>query len=138
MKKSKKVIKWINTGIFPMDVMLSVGFSYDEIVKHLKTIKADGWLRAIAEDRNLFTEGSGFALKRTVTDAKNGKSVRYFYLILPSQFDFTDYAYCILAHEILHICQFMLPDMLDRNLEHEAEAYLHTHLMQQALKELRK
>jgi hypothetical protein len=32
----------------------------------------------------------------------------------------------------------MLPDMLNRNQEFECEAYIHTHIMQQTLKVMRK
>lgn len=34
-----------------------------------------------------------------------------------------------LAHEVLHLCQAFLPTYLDRDEEHEAEAYLHSHIM---------
>jgi hypothetical protein len=34
-----------------------------------------------------------------------------------------------LAHELLHLCQEFLPMFLDRDVEHEAEAYFHTNLM---------
>ena len=52
-------------------------------------------------------------------------------------FDFSDWSMCTLAHECLHITQFMLPEILDRNREYECEAYLHTHIMEQALNKLR-
>lgn len=60
-----------------------------------------------------------------------------FYIYIGEEFKFTDYEYCKLAHEVLHICQFLLPDFLDRNREFESEAYLHTHLMEQCLKAIR-
>lgn len=33
-----------------------------------------------------------------------------------------------LCHEVLHLCQELLPKYLDRNLEKEAEAYFHSHI----------
>jgi len=60
-----------------------------------------------------------------------------FYIILTEEFDFSDYAYCKLAHEVLHICQFILPDILNRDREYECEAYLHTHIMMQCLNQIR-
>lgn len=61
----------------------------------------------------------------------------FFFIIIP-RFDFDDDdCFVKLAHEIVHICQFFLPDVLNRNTEIECEAYLHTHIMRQALKKLR-
>ena len=34
-----------------------------------------------------------------------------------------------IAHEVLHLCQEYLPKFLNRDEEHEAEAYFHTHVM---------
>jgi hypothetical protein len=39
-----------------------------------------------------------------------------------------------LAHEVLHLCQEYLPIFLDRDEEHEAEAYFHTHIMTSIIK----
>ena len=38
MKKSHKIINWINFGIFHGYCMLSVGFKYDEIIKELNNL----------------------------------------------------------------------------------------------------
>lgn len=39
-----------------------------------------------------------------------------------------------LAHEVLHLCQEFLPNFLNRDEEHEAEAYFHTYIMHWVVK----
>lgn len=136
-KLSNKELHWLDTGIFPATVMFSCGFSFDEIIEILKEKKATDWLTGLDNDKQLIETGNYFGLRRDLEDTKTGKRTTLFYLILKPRFAFTDEQYCILAHEILHICQFLLPDVLDRNKEIEAEAYLHTHLMSNILKILR-
>lgn len=137
MKKSKPLLTWIDAGIFPCKIMLSVGFDYSTINKHLTKVKAFDWKMGISQDKELIEGGTCFSLKRTVENKKTGKGVTYFYVIITRLFDFSDWDMVMLAHEILHTCQFMLPELLDRNREYECEAYLHSHLMTQALKLLR-
>lgn len=135
-QKQYKIIHWLNTGIFPDDILFSIGFAYEELIKNLKKLKADGWATGIQNDKNLI-EGSTFiAMKREYVNAK-GRTMTNFYIIIKNPFPFTDESYCFLAHEVLHICQFMLPDFLSRDREIECEAYLHTHLMTQCLKAIR-
>ena len=51
-------------------------------------------------------------------------------LILKKTLDFKNPdAVITVAHEVLHLCQEFLPTFLDRDEEHEAEAYFHTHIM---------
>jgi hypothetical protein len=128
-----KVIEWINTGIFPATIMLSVGFDYHRIINELNELNAHEWVGPIdtEEDKALLEQGKNFALKRE----HNGRT--YFYIIFIDDFGFTDYEMCKLAHEVLHICQFMLPDFLDVLREYECYAYTHTHIMEQCLKKLR-
>lgn len=137
--KSDKMIYWLDTGIFTATVMFSVGYKYEEIIAYCKKKKAIGWDIAISQDsdRRLIESGNAFGLKRTLENTKTGKTVTYFFIILTEQFDFSDWAMVTLAHECLHICQFMLPDMLDRDREYEAEAYFHSYLMTECLKRLR-
>ncbi len=137
MKQSDKVITWINAGIFPATVMFSCGFGYEEIMKHLKKLKADQWIAGISNEKSLIDSGSKFGLKRVIENNKTGKTVTLFYIIYKPLFKYTDEDYITLAHEVLHICQFMLPDILDRNREYEAEAYLHSYLMEKCLQSLK-
>jgi hypothetical protein len=137
--KGKKVVQHmagIDTGIFPCRILFCHGFSYDEIMGKLKKQKAPDWVAGLADDKALIDGGRCFSLKREVENKQNQK-VTLFYIIITRQFDFSDWDMCMLAHEVLHTCQFMLPDILDRDREFECEAYLHTHIMTQCLKILR-
>lgn len=137
-KKATKIIKWLDTGIFPASIMLSVGFNYDEISYHLTKMKAWPWKTALSLDKPLIDGGNNFALRRIIENKKTKEiERRLFYLILKTPFNFSDYDYCKLAHECVHLCQFILPDMLDREREYECEAYLHTHIMKQCLDAIR-
>lgn len=137
-KISYKIQYFLNTGIFPATICFNCGFTYDEIISVLKKKKANEWILPIENDKSLIDSGKNFALARTMVNTKTGKEVKFFYIILIDRFKLTDYEMCILAHEILHICQFMLPAILNRNKETECEAYLHTYLMEDILKILRK
>jgi len=132
----RKQLHTLDAGIFPFKVMLSSGFTYDEIIKELKKQKCDQWALGLRDDKEFIGGGKNFALHRNINHPKNGEST-FFYIIFIEPFNFSDWSMCKLAHEVLHICQFMLPLMLDRNREYECEAYLHSHLMEQALKKLR-
>jgi hypothetical protein len=134
--KFKKQFHTLDAGIFPYKILLSSGFSYDEILKELKKQKCDQWALGLRDDRALIASGKNFALHRTITHPKKGEYT-FFYIIFVEPFNFCDWSMCKLAHEVLHICQFMLPLMLDRTKEYECEAYLHTYIMEQALKKLR-
>lgn len=136
MKKTTKVISWLNMGSFPGYTMFILGFSFDQVKKHLKKKKATEWLDAFEWAIKENTGSGCWANQMTLENKKTKVVKQYFIIYLPS-FDFSDYAYAKLAHECLHICQFYLPDILDRNKEHEAECYLHTHLMMQIMKEIR-
>jgi len=141
-----KIIEFLNFGIFPGTVLFAHGMGYDELAATIrKNYKSKRWKDehnfwefAISGDKKLIDSGSHFALKRECENPKTGQTKTFYYLIIKRPFDFSDYDYCILAHEILHLCQFHLPDILNRDREIEAEAYLHTHLMQQALDIIRK
>lgn len=130
-----KIIRTLNAGIFPPKIIFSVGFGYDELIKKLSKYN-DGWETALKEDKELIDSQKYLALKRTVT-IKNKKPVEYYYIIIREQFLFTDSSMCMLAHEVLHICQFFLPSVLEMDREIECVAYTHTHIMQQCLMELR-
>ena len=136
MKKRTQILHWINNGCYPGYIMFSCGFTHDELCKLLKTKKADGWLRGINGDKKLFDECKGLASQRTITDQKTGKEITLMYLYLKNSFEFTDEDYIVLSHEVLHLCQFFLPDLM-KNREIEAESYYHSHIMRQCLQILR-
>lgn len=134
MKSAPKVLHWLDFGIFPGYCLFSCGFSQSELISELKKKKADDWLLGLSNDK-VIPKKCG--LRRDIENKKTGESKTMHYIIHQPRFTFSDYDFTVLAHEIVHICQFYLPDVLDRNLEIEAEAYLHTHLMTQCLKALR-
>lgn len=139
MSKTKVVkgVYWFDTGIFPATVMFVFGFTYDELLIELKKKKAHTWSAALSEDKELMGKSNYLAMKRCLTNTKTGKSVDHYIIKIREPFKFTDFEYCKLAHEVLHVCQYLLPDILDRTKEHEAEAYLHTYLMKKCLTALR-
>ncbi len=137
MKKNKlKVIQWLNMGSYPGYTVFIMGFSFDEVKKILKKKKALDWLNAFNHAIKLNTENGCWANGTTMENIKTAE-IKYYYFIYIPAFDFKDYDYIKLSHEVLHICQFYLPAILDRNKEHEAECYLHSHLMQQCLNAIR-
>ena len=138
--KSGKVMAWINFGIFPGFVMLSVGRKYDEIMQVLKDAGEDAemYYVGLSDAPEVFESGFNFARARSVVNDDDTNERWVYYIILTREFDFSDEAMGTLAHEVLHICQYYLPWVLDRNKEQEAEAYLHTHIFMTALDHLRK
>lgn len=134
-KKSDKVFAVIDSGIFNAMILFSCGFSYNELMKHLKSQDCQDWALAIKDDKDTMADGDHWALKRIVKEGK--ATYTYFYIFFRHQFDFSDHSMVVLAHECLHICQFLLPEFLDRDREVECEAYLHSHLMMQCLNVLR-
>lgn len=137
MKKVVKCLYWFDMGIFPGTVCFSCGFSYEEIMKEFSKKKAFGWDIALSTDKQLIESGNWFGLKRVMENKKTGKEIEFYYIILKNTFTFSDEDFIKLSHEVLHICQFFLPDILNRDKETEAEAYLHTYLMRKCVAALR-
>lgn len=132
------VLKWFDFGIFPGMCMFSIGYKYTELMTELRKRSRNDrdWHRAMDGDEELFEGAQYIALSKTMEDTNTGERSYYYYIVIDS-FDFSDYDFCRLAHECLHICQFFLPRALDRNKEHEAECYLHTHIMRKCLQIMR-
>jgi len=129
---ARQLITYLNFGSFPGMIQFSSGFTYDEIMEIQKDQEdAEDWRSALKDDKELIDSGKYFGLVRELDGHQ------YYYIILTGFFDFSDDAMIILAHEILHLCQFRLRDTLDRNMEIEAEAYTHSHIMRQCLNALR-
>lgn len=121
----------VNFGQFQGKICFSCGFTVKELIEHFKKQECKEWAAGLRSVEHLGPEVLGQASKRTY------KNVELFYLILRDPFKFTDQEYITLAHEVLHLVQFRLRDILDRDQETECEAYLHTHIMQQILSALR-
>lgn len=146
-KKNKKVenisgkMFFLDTGIYPGTILVAYNMKYDDIINELNIEGSDSsyWLLGIEEDQELIDNktSSALALSRTIVNDKLNETKKLYYIILKKPFEYTDEDYCVLAHEVLHICQFHLPDLLNRNNEFESEAYLHTYLMRNILKKIR-
>lgn len=145
-KVKKKMVRFLDMGTFPGTVLFSAGFTTEEFYAHIEKnyktgrwAKQDGseiWLDGIRGEKAKFATNNYWAAYRRLEHPKHGKK-NCFYILIFDEFKFTDEEMIKLAHECLHICQFYLPDVLNRDQEIEAEAYLHSHLMRQCLKELR-
>lgn len=135
-KVSKSKIRYINCEVFPVTVMFSVKNRHAEIIKHLKKHKASEWIAAIDGEEDFWNSTYMHASKRDIR-TKAGKMKSFFFLQIRDDFDFSDDMMCDLAHECVHLCQFIMPLFLDRNKEIEAEAYFHSFLMGKCLKILR-
>ena len=122
-------------GIFPADILFSCGFNYKELCRMLEENNLKDWLKAVKQNKELIQNVGWCAIRTTVKS--NGAKTPFFLIISTELFDFSDNSYCILAHESLHICQYALPDFIDRTQELEAEAYLHSHIMGQCLANIR-
>ena len=139
-KKPNAGLKFLDTGIFPGTVLFCYNYTYDKLIERLHKVEkqygSTGWSVGIEYDKDLMEKTQKLAMKREVNHPDFGERT-LFYIWWTDEFKFEDYDYYALAHECLHICQFYLPDLLERNREFEAEAYLHTHLMKQCLQAIR-
>lgn len=131
--KPVRVITSLNFGIYPGHCLFSCGYTYEGIYRHFKKTNQE-WLGAIESKAEDIRLNKNMASKVVMENLKTGETKTFFFIVFHECFDFTDYFYAKLAHEVLHILQFYTPDVFDRNREIEAEAYLHTHLMMQALR----
>lgn len=138
MKKVKKRLKVINSldmGMFGGYVMVLAGFSFNEALAKMRKVKTNGqWIEAFESKGSAFIDSVEWcAFSITYENTKTGVERNFYFIYLKNSFDFSDESYCKLAHEVLHICQFYLPRILNRDKEIEAEAYLHTHIMSKCL-----
>jgi hypothetical protein len=132
-KKDLKILEWIPMGCFPGYLMFNYRFKYKELMQELDNIEATEYIRAFSEDQH-HIDNVWCVMSREMENTVTGEKVTYIMLNIPDEFDFEEpYSYCKLAHEIVHVCQFHLPAILDRNVEIEAEAYFHTFLMEKVL-----
>ena len=138
MAKHKHKSFSLNFGIFHGHVLCVVSNDWTkslEIEKaRLKKEKQIGWLWFCDQIQESISDNKvyGMAMMR------DGEHGIYFGLFM-REFDFNNTEHhVVLAHECLHLCQYHLVDFIDRNIEHEAEAYTHSHLMSQFYNQIRK
>ena len=120
----------INFGIFPGIISFTCGYTIKQIKKIYNGQGCKDWTAAL-KDVELVDSCLGMAMHRI------HKGSNYWYCILRDPFTFTDQEMVTLSHEVLHLVQFRLNGVLDRDREFECEAYLHTHIMTQILDQLR-
>jgi hypothetical protein len=141
MKKKKKVVRLLRCfkmGSFPPMILFSIGFSGEEIIKILKKQKAKEWVTGIKGEEDYINKVKYCALHREIINTETERPVKnLYYLIFTEPFMFTDQSYSILAHEVLHVVQFALKDILDIKDEYEAFAYTHTFVMDKCMELIR-
>jgi hypothetical protein len=140
----------------PERVIVVKGFSYDEVVdwfksefsttdhKKLSKIKEyfiwyhdhlDMFKKVQSNIDNALLKESTIAGSYQSADLPNVPGCKFRMIILKHDLEITNpHNVITLAHEVLHLCQEYLPIFLDRDEEHEAEAYFHTHIMTNIIK----
>lgn len=138
-KKESRVVTYLNAGIFERECLFICGYTVDQALAWLKRKKHFHYYMGLDQDdirKMMNGDLLGLYFCQTVNMKGTKKTGEYHYILLKKPFTKTSEDYITLAHECLHFCQQILPDILDRNVEYEAEAHLHSHLMQQCLKAL--
>lgn len=118
----KKIINTINFGILPGYALVSIGGTTKEVLEKEKDKQWKFYLQTLVD--------SGLEINfcnRTEIDG-----VTYFSLFIENKKN--ENWYSVLAHELLHMCQFLCNQhCVDMIQEKEMVAYLHTHLMNQII-----
>lgn len=126
----------IDFGTFDGKILFSCGFQIKELIAELSKQDCGEWNKGLKIDSKMFHKGAcAYASKYNFN--VDGEKRTYYYLIIKDPFNFTDQEYTTLAHECLHLVQFRLIDILNRDNELECEAYLHSYLMNKCLSHLR-
>lgn len=138
--KTHSVVHWLNHGCYPGYTCLIYAMKHKEAREVIKeTYKDDNtaeserdWLFAfdVLDENNFKPSGnSGFCSYVTLEDGDDLKILRFIWI---NNFDFTTESYAMIAHEVMHLCQFFLPTITpDR--EKEMEAHFHTYMMTQII-----
>ena len=130
----KNCIENLDTGIFFANVCFVYNKSHNEVRDYFDKKRFYDWFAGLTGDEKIFKDSKWFALSRKLEDVSGRKPDKnLFYLVINDKWNPCPENYIKLAHECLHLCQFILPAFLDRDREIEAEAYLHSHLMRQVL-----
>lgn len=118
-------------GVFWGHTLMCLGFDLDQIKRRLRN-SAGSWLNWIVAEsktvRDHIDSGcAGFVLSGHLRGRK-------YNLLWIRSWSGSSHDHVVLAHEVVHLCQFVLPDFIDRGREIEAEAYHHTYFMEEFLK----
>lgn len=136
-------------------IVVVKGYDYEEVVDWFKDLCATTKKKKLSEIKDHFVWYNSMldcfkqtkkeldnAMDETSTlqgnytsgklDNCNGEKFRL--LILKKDLDFKNPKHVVtVAHEVLHLCQEFLPKYLDRDEEHEAEAYFHSYVMKRII-----
>ena len=138
--KQLNIIHYVDGGIFPIMVMFVQGFEYDELIDELKTSGSpDYWIKGVEFKKDyILSIKTAAAFSIEVYNLKDPEQERKLFYIYSKKYlnKSNPHDMVILSHVCLHICQFALPDILDRSKEHEAEVYYHSHLMENIINQL--
>lgn len=126
----KKTIKIFPNGSYYGNILFTCGYSFDEIIARLLTLPDINWAVAVSLSVDWLSKQD----YGCIYEHLDGEDYYIIYFKSP----FSEGEEAILSHEVVHLCQFCLPGLLDRNKECEAEAYHHQYVMEQCLKALKK
>jgi len=137
MKKKKPLFKKLDFGIWNGSCNFIVGANFAQIKAHFSKDSDSLLLQIMESNQALLSSSYGLTIKEKLEGIKT-KRIRTYYFIILQEFNFKDnYDIATLGHEIVHLCQFFLPEILQRDREIEAEAYFHSYVMKQCLDHLR-
>jgi len=128
-------------------VLVSCGMSSKEILEYIAESyechdvlcrkNLVRWRKLVSESKNEIDKVNDLkcTTKGTLWCDSNSCDDPVLLMLISPDFDSSNTEDMItLAHECLHLCQRILPIYLDRDQEHEAEAYFHGYLMRECLK----
>tara|TARA_R110000868_G_C10692254_1_gene748449 strand:+ start:446 stop:832 length:387 start_codon:yes stop_codon:yes gene_type:complete len=121
--KKKSLTSTINLGSIPGYAFVSIGLSVKDVLKRETAKEWKEYFTYLDED-GLTTN---FCNSVTIND------VMYRSVFIEQKNNDNEW-YIILAHELIHLCQFICAThQIDMIKEKESVAYLHSHLMRQIL-----
>jgi len=144
-KLPEKHVVWLDHGCYPGKTLFINGYNYKDTITYLRDLlKTEqvnkellkAWIKVVQEFKSTHESYNWFCGECEIFDTKTRINKKFTLVVLPTGFDGTDEDYCRLAHELIHLGQFYLSNVLDRNVEIEAEAYFHTYMMMQVLEVL--
>lgn len=140
-KREVSIMHHCDSGIWPCAGIIFIqGFSYQEIIENFNNDNCKNWSEGIKDDKALIDSAKYLAMRRTIYgDKEDPRPTDLYYIILQDPFNHEPIEYAKLAHEVIHICQFIFEVCNAHPIEEkEAFAYTHTHIMEQILKQVTK
>jgi hypothetical protein len=136
MSVSKKGWDFVKLGHFPASCLVAYNMTHKELCSALKRRKYPDWVAALEGDERRFEDNTCYGMWRS---AKRGnKTTNCFFILLKDYVKLNDFGYTLIAHEVLHVVQFV-SEFVSANVieEKESSAYLHSHLMTETIKIVR-